>query len=112
MWIKPWTMKEGFLIGGGLIFAGLMLQLAVGGVAWAAFAWPANGIVLAAFLAIAAALFVLRRRVYAFRFIATYQSAIPTLNHCVCCTDFSAMFYEKRTDFSAIFRFFALIPLR
>ena len=72
-------MKEGFLIGGGLIFAGLMLQLAVGGVAWAAFAWPANGIVLAAFLAIAAALFVLRRRVYAFRFIATYQSAIPTL---------------------------------
>ena len=79
MWIKPWTMKEGFLIGGGLIFAGLMLQLAVGGVAWAAFAWPANGIVLAAFLAIAAALFVLRRRVYAFRFIATYQSAIPTL---------------------------------
>ena len=26
MWNKPWTMKEGFLIGGGLIFAGLMLQ--------------------------------------------------------------------------------------
>ncbi len=25
MWTKPWTFKEGFLIGGGLIFAGLML---------------------------------------------------------------------------------------
>ena len=41
MWNKPWTMKEGFLIGGGLIFAGLMLQLSVGPVLWDAFAWPA-----------------------------------------------------------------------
>ena len=30
MWTKPWTFKEGFLIGGGLIFAGLMLELSVG----------------------------------------------------------------------------------
>ena len=29
MWTKPWTFKEGFLIGGGLIFAGLMLELSV-----------------------------------------------------------------------------------
>ena len=28
------AMKEGFLIGGGLIFAGLMLQLSVGPVLW------------------------------------------------------------------------------
>ena len=28
MWTKPWTFKEGFLIGGGLIFAGLMLECA------------------------------------------------------------------------------------
>ena len=40
MWNKPWTFKEGFLIGGGLIFAGLMLELSVGPVAWDAFAWP------------------------------------------------------------------------
>ena len=26
MWTKPWTFKEGFLIGGGLIFAGLMFE--------------------------------------------------------------------------------------
>ena len=50
MWTKPWNMKEGFLIGGGLIFAGLMLELSVGPVAWDAFAWPANGIVLAGFM--------------------------------------------------------------
>lgn len=48
---KPWTMKEGFLIGGGLIVAGLILELSVGQVVWEAFAWPVNGIVLAAFVA-------------------------------------------------------------
>ena len=26
MWNKPWTFKEGFLIGGGLIFVGLTRQ--------------------------------------------------------------------------------------
>ena len=50
MWSKPWTMKEGFLIGGGLIFAGLMLELSVGPVVWETFAWPINGIVLAGFM--------------------------------------------------------------
>ena len=29
MWNKPWTFKEGFLIGGGLIFAGLMPELSI-----------------------------------------------------------------------------------
>ena len=72
-------MKEGFLIGGGLICAGLMLELSVGPVVWEAFAWPANGVVLAGFLAIIAALFLLRNKIYACRFIGTYQAAIPTL---------------------------------
>ena len=45
-------MKEGFIIGGGLIFAGLILKLSVGPVVWEAFAWPVNGIVLAGFLAL------------------------------------------------------------
>jgi len=86
MWTKPWTMKEGFLIGGGLIFAGLMLQLSVGPVVWEAFAWPTNGIVLAGFLAIIIGMFLLRKRVYAFRFIGTYQAAIPTLMYAVAMT--------------------------
>ena len=51
MWTKPWTFKEGFLIGGGLIFAGLALELSVGPVNWDSFAWPANGIVLGFLLA-------------------------------------------------------------
>lgn len=86
MWTKPWTFKEGFLIGGGLIFAGLILELSVGPVVWEAFAWPVNGIVLAGFLALIATVFLLRKRVYAFRFIGTYQAAIPTLMYAVLLT--------------------------
>ena len=73
------TMKEGFLIGGGIIFAGLILQLCIGPVIWEAFAWPVNGIVLTGFLFVIAIIFLLRKRIYIFRFIGTYQAAIPTL---------------------------------
>ena len=76
-------MKEGFLIGGGLIFAGLMLELSVGPVVWEAFAWPANGIVLAGFLAIIALIFLFRKKVYAFQFVGTYQAAIPAMVYAV-----------------------------
>ena len=86
MWTKPWTMKEGFLIGGGLICAGLMLELSVGPVVWETFAWPANGVVLAGFLAIIAIIFLLRNKIYACRFIGTYQAAIPTLVYAVVLT--------------------------
>ena len=86
MWTKPWNMKEGFLIGGGLIFAGLMLELSVGSVKWDAFAWPANGIVLAVFLAIIDYLFLLRKKVYAFQFIGTYHAAIPAMVYAVVLT--------------------------
>ena len=86
MWTKPWNMKEGFLIGGGLIFAGLALQLSVGPVVWDAFSWPVNGIVLAAFLAIIALVFLLRKKVYAFQFLGTYQAAIPALVYAVVLT--------------------------
>lgn len=79
-------MKEGFLIGGGLMMAGLMLELTVGPVAWEAFAWPANGIVLAGFLTIIALVFLLRKKVDVFRFFGTYQAAIPTLVYAVVLT--------------------------
>ena len=86
MWTKPWTFKEGFLIGGGLIFAGLALELSVGPVMWDAFAWPANGIILAGFLALIALIFILGKRVYAFQFVSTYQAAIPALVYAVVLT--------------------------
>ena len=81
-----YAFKEGFLIGGGLIIAGLMLELSVGPVVWEAFAWPANGIVMAGFLTLIAAMFLLRKKVYVFQFIGTYQAAIPAMVYAVALT--------------------------
>ena len=81
-----YAFKEGFLIGGGLIIAGLMLELSVGPVVWEAFAWPANGIVMTGFLTLIAAMFLLRKKVYVFQFIGTYQAAIPAMVYAVALT--------------------------
>ena len=91
-------MKNGFLIGGGIIFAGLMLQLSVGSVVWEAFAWPANGIVLAGFLAMIVAVFLLRKKVYAFRFIGSYQAAIPALVYAVALTIIMGLTRQTTND--------------
>ena len=95
MWNKPWTMKEGFLIGGGLILAGLALELSVGPVVWEAFAWPANGIVLAGFLALIAVIFSLRKKIYAFQFLGTYQAAIPAMGYAVVLTIIMGLTRQK-----------------
>ena len=79
MWIKPWTMKEGFLIGGGLIFAGLMLELSVGPVDWEALRWPVNGFLLGGFLTLIVLSYLLRKKVYGLLFISTYKAAIPAM---------------------------------
>ena len=86
MWNKPWAMKEGFLIGGGLIVIGLILELCVGPVVWETFAWPVNGIVLAIFVTIIAVMHLLRAKFYAFRFLSTYQAAIPVMCYAVVLT--------------------------
>lgn len=86
MWTRPWTMKEGFAIGAGLIVVGIMLELSVGPVIWDDFRWPVNGIVLAGFLSIIAIIFLLRKKVYGFQFIGTYQAAIPALAYAVVLT--------------------------
>ena len=79
MWNKPWKMKEGFAIGIGLIALGVVLQLAVGPVAWSAFAWPVNGVLMLAFVAIIALIYALRKRVYAMLFLGTNYAAIPAM---------------------------------
>lgn len=79
-------MSKGFVIGAGLVLAGLMLELGVGPVVWETFAWPVNGIVFAAFLAIIVAVFLLRKKYRAFRFIGTYQAAIPALTYAIVLT--------------------------
>ncbi|MBP5337733.1 MAG: cytochrome c biogenesis protein CcsA [Prevotella sp.] len=79
-------MKEGFLFGGGLVIVGLALELSVGPVVWEAFAWPVNGIVFGGFLAVIAAMFWLREKVWAFQFLGTRQAAIPAMVYAVVLT--------------------------
>ncbi|MBR1395562.1 MAG: cytochrome c biogenesis protein ResB [Prevotella sp.] len=86
MWSKPYGMKEGFLIGGGIILAGLMLEMSVGPVVWDAFRWPVNGILLAGLLMLIIIFFLLRKKVYGFQFIGTYKAAIPALVYAVLLT--------------------------
>ena len=86
LWTKPYGMKEGFLIGGGLIIAGLMLELSAGPVDWDAFRWPVNGIVLAGFLVLVAIIFLLRKKIYGLQFVGTYKAAIPALIYAVVLT--------------------------
>ncbi|MBR5043378.1 MAG: hypothetical protein IKX67_09105, partial [Bacteroidales bacterium] len=76
---KPWRMKEGFLVGGGLLFVGLLLQLAIGPVDWGFFAAPVNYIVLVLMLALIGAMFMLRRKVYAFEWMMHFTAAVPCL---------------------------------
>ena len=79
-------MKEGFLIGGGLILAGLALELSVGPGVWDAFAWPANGIVMGGFLALILIIWLLRKKFYGCQFLGTYKAAIPTMVYAVVLT--------------------------
>ena len=86
MWKKPWSLKEGFVIGAGLIVTGLMLQLSSGPIDWQAFAFPVNIIALAVLLAIIIAVYVLRPRVYGFRYLTTFTAAVPALSYAVVLT--------------------------
>ena len=95
MWTKPWTYKEGFLIGGGLILAGLALELSVGPVAWEAFAWPVNGIVLAGFVAMLTVMVYLRKKVYAFQWMITHSAAIPAIVYAVVLTIIMGLTRQK-----------------
>ena len=79
MWVKPWSMKEGFLIGGGLLFTGLLLQVALGPIDWGLFAWPANLVVLVLLLALIGGMYALRRKVYAFEWMMHAGAAVPCL---------------------------------
>lgn len=79
MWTKPWNMKEGFLIGGGLLLVGLLLQVALGPIDWSLPAWPVNLILLILLLVVIGVMYALRRKVYAFEWMMHSGAAVPCL---------------------------------
>ena len=79
MWNKPYTLKEGTTIVVGLLVTGGLLQVTIGPLEWGVFAWSANIITLVLFILTLIAVFILRKRSYFCRFMATMQAAIPTI---------------------------------
>ncbi|MGI6222343.1 MAG: cytochrome c biogenesis protein ResB [Prevotella sp.] len=79
MWKEPWTLKEGIAIGAGLTVVGLLLQLTVGGIDWNSFGFPVNVVLLVVFIAVAVALYLLRRKSYGIRFLTSPYSGVASL---------------------------------
>jgi len=86
MWVKPWNMKEGFLIGGGLLVTGLLLQGVLGPVEWRLLAWPVNLILLGLMAVVVGVLYALRRMVYAFEWMMHSSAAVPCLSYAAALT--------------------------
>jgi len=79
MWVKPWNMKEGFLIGGGLLFTGVLLQVVLGPIDWDLLAWPVNLVLLVLLLVAVGTLYALRRKAYAVGWMMHAGAAVPCL---------------------------------
>ena len=99
-WTKPYGMREGFLIGGGVLIAGLILELSVGPVVWDAFRWPVNGMVMGGFLMLIAIVHLLGKKVYGFQFIGTYKAAIPVLVYALVLTIVMGLTRQTSPSFS------------
>ena len=77
--MKPWKLKEGFLIGAGLLVVGLLLQATIGPIDWDLLAAPVNYVMLALLLVLIGTMYLLRRKVYAFEWMMHFGAAIPCL---------------------------------
>lgn len=79
MWSKPWSYKEGAMIGAGLLVIGILLQITVGGIDWSRFAFPVNVIVLVVYIICLTAMHLLRKIVYLFGWLSHYSAAVSAL---------------------------------
>lgn len=79
MWIKPWSFKEGFTIGAGLLITGFLLQCSIGPLAWSHFKFPLNIIILVLLLVAITCCYLFRNQIYAFKFLTSGSAAIPSL---------------------------------
>lgn len=79
MWSKPWSYKEGLLVGMGLLVTGFLLQVTVGAINWNLFAYPVNVIVLIIYIIGLVSIHLLRKRVYLFGWLSHYSAAVSSL---------------------------------
>lgn len=79
MGTKPWKMREGFLIGGGLLVLAVLLQATIGPVRWDLMARPVNLLLLIGFLVLIGVMYALRRKVYLFEWMMQLEAVVPAL---------------------------------
>jgi len=98
MWVRPWKMKEGFFIGGGLLVTGLLLQVVLGPVEWGLLAWPVNLILLILLVLVIAVLYALRRKVYVFEWMMHIDAAVPCLSYAAALTILMGLLPQVRGE--------------
>lgn len=79
MWKRPWNLKEGLCIGGGLFLTGLLLQNTVGKIDWNLLSWPVNIILFVLYVILLTGMHLGRRRVYLFNWMSHYTAALSSL---------------------------------
>ena len=79
MFSKPWKIKDGILVGCGLIVVGLLLQFLSGRIEWEIFAWPVNILAVAFLIIISLVIHVLRHRFGFCGWISSLASAVPAI---------------------------------
>ncbi len=79
MFKKPLNMAGGFIFGGLLAVAGLLLQVVCGPVNWDVLAWPVNIILLLVFIALLLAFHCLKKKVGFFAWMASSSAAVPSI---------------------------------
>ena len=79
MFERPWKMTEGFILGGSLVAAGLLLQAVHGPVLWDALSMPANIILLLIFILLLFAVHLFKGKVDFFAWMASPAAAVPSI---------------------------------
>ncbi len=102
MWQKPFSNSEYILIGAGLTFVGLMLQYFVGPIDWSIISCPSNIVLLAIFIAVIIAMYLLRKKVYLFRCFSEGKMAVIVLAYVLALTLLMGMIKQDGASLSII----------
>lgn len=79
MWGKKGKLIAGFLVGGGWILTGFLLQVAVGPVRWESCAYPVSVILLVSFILLLVIAHTFWRKASAASWLYSYQAAVPAI---------------------------------
>ena len=79
MFSKPWKIKDGILVGCGLIVVGLLLQYLSGRIEWEIFAWPVNILAVVFLIIVSLVIHLLRSRFGFCGWISSLASAVPAI---------------------------------